>query len=201
MPRSMAGVAASLASRHRPAGVATGTSSASPVSGAIVRARPSARGGPAFTSAEHGVWWMVLGLGVGRSALALLSTGRWARAPPRGRRPCSTTWPPAQALDLGQQAGQGGGLGHVLAVPRVDLQRLDAEPLAGRLAYPSGPPGPVAGRAMQARLTVDGNRYGEFGHSSAARPGSVASGPLLLVRCVRVGGIRVGGILRVAITR
>ena len=33
----------------------------------------------AFTSAEHAVWWVVLGLGAGIAALALLSTGRWAR--------------------------------------------------------------------------------------------------------------------------
>jgi hypothetical protein len=32
----------------------------------------------AFTSAEHGVWWLVLGLGVGILVLGLLSTGRWA---------------------------------------------------------------------------------------------------------------------------
>ena len=31
-----------------------------------------------FTSAEHGVWWLVLGLGVGVLVLGLLSTGRWA---------------------------------------------------------------------------------------------------------------------------
>jgi hypothetical protein len=37
------------------------------------------RGGAAFTSAEHGVWWMVAGLGAGLVALGLLSTGRWAR--------------------------------------------------------------------------------------------------------------------------
>ena len=38
-----------------------------------------ARGGGAFTGAAHGVWWMVLGLGLGIAALGLLSTGRWAR--------------------------------------------------------------------------------------------------------------------------
>ena len=35
-------------------------------------------GGTAFTGAEHGVWWLVLGLGVGILALGVLSTGRWA---------------------------------------------------------------------------------------------------------------------------
>jgi hypothetical protein len=38
-----------------------------------------ARGGTAFTGAAHGVWWMVLGLGLGIVVLGLLSTGRWAR--------------------------------------------------------------------------------------------------------------------------
>ena len=38
-----------------------------------------ARGGTAFTGAEHGVWWLVFGLGAGILVLGLLSTGRWAR--------------------------------------------------------------------------------------------------------------------------
>jgi EmrB/QacA subfamily drug resistance transporter len=75
MPRSMAGVATSLAS----AGRQTGTSLGVAIAGTIV-GPALARGGAAFTSAEHGVWWMVLGLGVGLGALGLLSTGRWARA-------------------------------------------------------------------------------------------------------------------------
>jgi len=37
-----------------------------------------ARGGMAFTSAAHDVWWMVLGLGLGILVLGLFSTGRWA---------------------------------------------------------------------------------------------------------------------------
>ena len=32
----------------------------------------------AFTRVEHGVWWLVLGLGAGILVLGLLSTGRWA---------------------------------------------------------------------------------------------------------------------------
>ena len=47
------------------------------ISGTIV-GPALARGGTAFTSAEHGVWWLVLGLGVGIVVLGLLSTGRWA---------------------------------------------------------------------------------------------------------------------------
>src|SRR5205807_10670193 len=57
MPRSMAGVATSLAS----AGRQTGTTLGVAISGTIVGSAV-ARGGMAFTSAEHAVWWVVLGL-------------------------------------------------------------------------------------------------------------------------------------------
>jgi hypothetical protein len=73
MPRSMAGVATSLAS----AGRQTGTTLGVAISGAIVGSA-LARGPTAFTSAARGVWWMVLGLGLGILVLGLLSTGRWA---------------------------------------------------------------------------------------------------------------------------
>jgi EmrB/QacA subfamily drug resistance transporter len=73
MPRSMAGVAASVAS----AGRQTGTTLGVAIAGTIVGSAAS-RGGMEFTSAEHGVWWLVLGLGVGIEVLGLLSTGRWA---------------------------------------------------------------------------------------------------------------------------
>jgi EmrB/QacA subfamily drug resistance transporter len=73
MPRSMAGVATSLASAGRQTGTALGVA----ISGTIVGSA-LARGGMAFTSAEHGVWWLVLGLGVGILVLGPLSTGRWA---------------------------------------------------------------------------------------------------------------------------
>ncbi|MFK4182753.1 DHA2 family efflux MFS transporter permease subunit [Streptomyces sparsogenes] len=73
MPRSMTGVATSLAS----AGRQTGTTLGVAVSGTIVgSALP--RGGTAFVAAERGVWWLVLGLGLSIVALGLLSTGRWA---------------------------------------------------------------------------------------------------------------------------
>ena len=75
MPRSMAGVAASLASAGRPTGTTLGVA----ISGTIVGSALG-RPGAAFTSAEHGVWWMVLGLGVGILVLGLLSTGRRAMA-------------------------------------------------------------------------------------------------------------------------
>jgi EmrB/QacA subfamily drug resistance transporter len=73
MPRSMAGVATSLAS----AGRQTGTTLGVAISGTIVGSA-LARPGAAFTSAEHGVWSLVLGLGVGILVLGLLSTGRRA---------------------------------------------------------------------------------------------------------------------------
>ena len=73
MPRSMAGVAASLAS----AGRQTGTTLGVAISGTIMGSA-FFRGGTTFTTAERGVWWMVLGLGLGILALALISTGRWA---------------------------------------------------------------------------------------------------------------------------
>jgi EmrB/QacA subfamily drug resistance transporter len=73
MPRSMAGVAASLAS----AGRQTGTTLGVAISGTIVGSALD-RGGKAYTSAEYGVWWLVLGLGVGILVLGLVSTGRWA---------------------------------------------------------------------------------------------------------------------------
>ncbi|GIH20828.1 MFS transporter [Rugosimonospora africana] len=73
MPRSMAGLAGSLAS----AGRQTGTTLGVAIAGTIVGAA-STRGGAAFTVAAHRVWWLVLGLGVGILVLGLVSTGRWA---------------------------------------------------------------------------------------------------------------------------
>jgi EmrB/QacA subfamily drug resistance transporter len=73
MPRSMAGVAASLASTGRHIGTTLGIAIAGTIVGPAL-----ARGGTAFTSAEHGVWWLVLGLGLGILVLGLLSTGHWA---------------------------------------------------------------------------------------------------------------------------
>jgi predicted MFS family arabinose efflux permease len=73
MPRSMAGVATSLASAGRQTGTTLGVAIAGTIVGSAL-----ARGGTAFTSAAHGVWWMVAGLGAGILVLGLLSTGRWA---------------------------------------------------------------------------------------------------------------------------
>ncbi len=67
---------------------------------------PTSRGRMAFTSAEHRVWWLVLGLGVGTLVLGLLSTGRSIWTPAGGRRRCSRRWagarifePPPSAAD------------------------------------------------------------------------------------------------------
>ena len=73
MPRSMAGVATSLASAGRQAGTTLGVAIAGTIVGSAL-----GRGGMAFTGAARGVWWMVLGLGVGILALGLVSTGPWA---------------------------------------------------------------------------------------------------------------------------
>lgn len=94
MPRSMAGMAASLAS----AGRQTGTTLGVAISGAIIGSAPTRTGLPrarhglaaarhglaaardaaAFTSAERGVWWMVLVLGIAICVLGLASTGHRA---------------------------------------------------------------------------------------------------------------------------
>ncbi|GIG62692.1 hypothetical protein Lfu02_70640 [Longispora fulva] len=72
MPRSMAGVATSLAS----AGRQTGTTLGVAIAGTIVG---SVSGGTAFTDSERGVWWMVFGLGLAILVLGLISTGAWAK--------------------------------------------------------------------------------------------------------------------------
>jgi EmrB/QacA subfamily drug resistance transporter len=73
MPRSMAGLAGSLASTGRQAGTTLGVA----ISGTII-GPALARGGTAFTGAAHGAWWMVVALGAGIVMLGLVSTRRWA---------------------------------------------------------------------------------------------------------------------------
>jgi EmrB/QacA subfamily drug resistance transporter len=73
MPRSMAGVATSVAS----AGRQTGTTLGVAISGTILGSA-LAGGGTTYTDAARPVWWLVVGLGVGMVVLAVLSTGRWA---------------------------------------------------------------------------------------------------------------------------
>jgi hypothetical protein len=75
MPYSMAALATSLPSAARQTGTALGVA----ISGTIVG--PALAAGPtAFTRASHDVSWMVLALGAGIVTLALVSTGRRARA-------------------------------------------------------------------------------------------------------------------------
>ena len=73
MPVSMAGSAASLASVGRQTGAALGVA----ITGTMVGPALS-QSRTAFTRAEHGVWWLMLGLGVAIASLGLLSTGRRA---------------------------------------------------------------------------------------------------------------------------
>jgi len=72
MPRSMAGVATSLASAGRQTGTTLGVAIAGTILGSV-------RSGTAFTDSERGVWWLVFGLGVGILSLGLISTGVWAK--------------------------------------------------------------------------------------------------------------------------
>jgi MFS family permease len=72
MPRSMAGVATSLASAGRQTGTTLGVAIAGTILGSV-------RDGSSFTDVAHGVWWLVFGLGVGIVALGLVSTGPWAK--------------------------------------------------------------------------------------------------------------------------
>jgi hypothetical protein len=74
----MAGVAASLASTGRQAGRQAGTTLGVAISGTVIGSS-LARGGTAYTNAEHGVWWLVLALRLSLLTLGLLSTGAWAR--------------------------------------------------------------------------------------------------------------------------
>ncbi|MER5547367.1 MFS transporter [Streptomyces sp. NPDC002589] len=74
MPRSMAGLAGSLASTGRQAGMTLGVA----ISGTVVGPEIT-RGGTAFTSTAHGVWWMILVLGTGILTLGALSSTPWAR--------------------------------------------------------------------------------------------------------------------------
>ncbi|HET9140919.1 MFS transporter [Actinophytocola sp.] len=69
MPGSMAGLATSVASAGRQTGIALGVA----IAGAIV-GPALAEGGPAFTAAADGMWWLIVALGAGIVGLGLLST-------------------------------------------------------------------------------------------------------------------------------
>jgi EmrB/QacA subfamily drug resistance transporter len=70
MPRSMTGVATSLASAGRQIGTTLGVAIAGTALGSSLT-----HGGTAYTRAEHRVWWLVLALGAGIIVLGLVSTG------------------------------------------------------------------------------------------------------------------------------
>ncbi|GAA4235403.1 MFS transporter [Actinomadura meridiana] len=74
MPRSMTGTASSLVSVGRQSGTALGVAIAGTLVGPSLAAADSA-----YTNAEHPVWWLTLGLGIGILALATLSTTRWSK--------------------------------------------------------------------------------------------------------------------------
>jgi len=75
MPRSMAGLAAALAS----AGRQTGTTLGVAIAGAIIGPALAA-GGASFTGTARSVWWLMLALGIALVLLTLLSTRRARRA-------------------------------------------------------------------------------------------------------------------------
>jgi EmrB/QacA subfamily drug resistance transporter len=78
MPRSMAGVAASVASTSRQVGMTLGVALAGSIVGSAVN-----KGGSEFTDAAHPVWWMVVASGLVVVALGLLTNARWASATAR----------------------------------------------------------------------------------------------------------------------
>ncbi|MFI1502498.1 DHA2 family efflux MFS transporter permease subunit [Streptomyces platensis] len=75
MPRSMAGLAGSLASTGRQTGTTLGVA----ISGTLIGPQ-IAHGGTAFMAAAHRVSWMLVVLGAGILLLAAISSSAWARA-------------------------------------------------------------------------------------------------------------------------
>ena len=76
MPPSQAGVAAAIASTSRQVGTALGVA----VMGSAVL---SALHGPlrlGFAGASHVGWWIIAGCGAAVLLLAIITTGRWAKA-------------------------------------------------------------------------------------------------------------------------
>jgi MFS family permease len=69
LPRSMAGLAAALASSGRQTGTTLGVA----IAGAIL-GRTAGQSGSGFTRTAHGVWWMVVGLGLALVVMTLIST-------------------------------------------------------------------------------------------------------------------------------
>jgi len=88
MPRSMAGLAASLASAGRQTGTALGVAVAGVFVGPSLSIlstsiRHTSAQAAAFTDAARGIWWMLAGLGLALAVLAVMSTGRWAQGTAR----------------------------------------------------------------------------------------------------------------------
>jgi EmrB/QacA subfamily drug resistance transporter len=79
MPGEQAGVAAAVASTSRQVGFTLGVA----VLGSITGGALSGAIGRGFAAATHSAWWIIVGLGVLILALALVTTGAWARATAR----------------------------------------------------------------------------------------------------------------------
>ncbi|MFD9207281.1 MFS transporter [Streptomyces sioyaensis] len=120
MPRSMAGLAGSLASTGRQTGTTLGVA----ISGTVIGPQIG-HGGVAFTDAAHRVWWMLLVLGVGVLILAVVSSSPWARA---------TAERAGTMADLGREPGvqEHRGPGTVPLPGPVAPDRLDAAAQRGR---------------------------------------------------------------------
>ncbi|ASW57696.1 MFS transporter [Plantactinospora sp. KBS50] len=102
MPRSMAGVAASLASTGRQTGTTLGVAIAGSLLGSAAAHGGAVSSGEAFVDAARGVWWLVFGLGLGVLLLGLVSTGR---------RAAGTAARAAALFDTVDGAAPAGGVG------------------------------------------------------------------------------------------
>jgi MFS family permease len=75
MPPAQAGVAAAVASTSRQVGMTLGVAILGAVSGGTLGAAI----GPAFATATHAGWWIVVGLGLAIGLLGAVTGGAWAR--------------------------------------------------------------------------------------------------------------------------
>ncbi len=76
MPRSQAGLAAAIASTSRQVGTALGVA----VMGSAVLSALHGPLRPGFAGASHVGWWIIAGCGAAVLLLAIVTTGRWAKA-------------------------------------------------------------------------------------------------------------------------
>ncbi len=93
MPGEQAGVAAAVASTSRQVGFTLGVA----VLGSITGGALSGAIGKGFAAATHPAWWIIVGLGVLILALALVTTGAWARATARRAADAFPERPPSGA--------------------------------------------------------------------------------------------------------